>query len=46
MRDKGLVFEEMRRARRTFGVRGGVRWFDFAIALAILLLVAAVSLVR
>jgi hypothetical protein len=45
MRDKGLVFEEARRARRTLGAREGLPWPEL-VGLLALLLGAAVCLVR
>lgn len=41
MRDKGLVFEEARRARRTLGVRDGVPWPELVGLLAVLVGAAA-----
>ena len=41
MRDKGLIFEEARRARRTLGVREGLPWSEFVGLLAVLVGAAA-----
>jgi len=35
MRDKGLVFEEMRRVQRTLGMRDGSPWIEMAIGIAL-----------
>jgi hypothetical protein len=45
MRDKGLVFDEARRARRTLRVREGAPWPE-VVGLLVLLLAAAASLCR
>lgn len=37
MRDKGLIFEEARRARRRLGVREGLPWPELVGLLAVLL---------
>ncbi len=41
MRDKGLVFEEARRARRTLGAREGLPWPEVVGLLAVLVGAAA-----
>ena len=41
MRDKGLVFEEMRRAQQTLARPFSRRWIELAIGLALLLLLAS-----
>ena len=41
MRDKGLVFEEARRARRTLGARDGLSWSELVGLLAFLMGAAA-----
>ena len=45
MRDKGLVFEEMRKTRRTLGLEESVLWIGMVLGLGLLLLAAA-SMVR
>ena len=40
MRDKGLVFDEMRRAQQTLARPFSERWIELAVGLAFLLLLA------
>ena len=40
MRDKGLVFDEMRKAQRTLARPFSERWIELAVGLALLLLLA------
>lgn len=46
MRDKGLVFEEMRRVRRSLGLREGRSWIEVAVGVALIGLAAAASVLR
>jgi hypothetical protein len=43
MRDKGLVFDEMWRARRTLGRPFASRWVEIAVGLILLLLLASLA---
>jgi len=45
MRDKGLVFEEARRARRTLGGRQGVPWPE-VVGFLVILLAAVATVLR
>ena len=45
MRDKGLVFEEMRRVRRSLGLREGVPWIELALGM-VFVFAAALSMVQ
>lgn len=46
MRDKGVVFEEMRRIRRTLGYRVGWSWIEMTVGAALLAFAVAASMVR
>ena len=46
MRDKGFVFDEMRRARRTLGFHDGPQWFELAARVVVLLWIVMTALAR
>lgn len=46
MRDKGLVFDELGKVRRTLGARGGERWMELALRIAVLFLAVTVAVAR
>ena len=46
MRDKAFIFDEMRKVRRTLGVRDAAPWLEMAIAVGLVLVLTVASMIR